>query len=76
MVRCALACEGECSLWTLVLQGSQRQGRSHVGIAFARDKRRQHAPACDPKEIGDDAAKLESLSEKWSAWYYGGPLGT
>jgi hypothetical protein len=51
MVRRALAREGECQRWTLVLQGAERQGRSHVGIAFASNQGRQHASTCDPKEI-------------------------
>jgi hypothetical protein len=37
MVRRALTREGECQRRTLVLQGAERQGRSHVGIAFASD---------------------------------------
>ena len=60
MVRCELAREGEFQLRTLVLQGPKCQGRSHLRIAFARDKCRQHAPAGDPKEIGDHAAQLET----------------
>ena len=59
MVRCELTREGEFSLWTLVLQGSQRHGRSHVGIASARDQGSQHTPAGAPKEIGDHAAECE-----------------
>jgi hypothetical protein len=51
MVRRALAREGECQRWTLVLQGAERQGRSHVGIAFASNQGSQHASTCDPKEI-------------------------
>ena len=59
MVRRELACEGEFHLRAFVLQGSECQGRSHLGIACARDQCRQHAPAGDPKEIGNHAAQLE-----------------
>ena len=59
MVRRELAREGECSLRTLVLQRAEREGRSHLGIAFARDEGREHTSARHPKEIGDHAAQLE-----------------
>ena len=59
MVRGELACEGECQLRTLVLQGAERQGRSHLGIAFARDQGSQHAAPGDPKESGDHTAEFE-----------------
>jgi hypothetical protein len=59
MVRRALAREGECQLRAFVLSGPQCQGRSHLGIAFARDQCCQYAPAGAPKEIGDHAAQLE-----------------
>ena len=45
MVRRELACEGDFQLRTLVLQGAERQRRSHLGITFASDQCRKHAPA-------------------------------
>ena len=51
--------EGRCPLRALALQGPERQGRSHLGSAFTRDKRREHTSARHPKEIGDHAAEFE-----------------
>jgi hypothetical protein len=59
MVRCKLARERQFQLRAFALQGAEGQGRSHLGIAFTRNKGRQHTPAGDPEEIGDDTAEFE-----------------
>ena len=59
MVRGELARERQCQLRAFALQGAECQGRSHLGIAFTRNKGRQHTPAGDLEEIGDDTAECE-----------------
>jgi hypothetical protein len=59
MVRRALALTGQFPLRVLVLERAEREGRSHLGIACARDESSEPTSARDPKESGDHAAQLE-----------------
>jgi hypothetical protein len=44
----------------LAAHGTPGQLREHLRVSFPGDQRRQHVPAGDPEDIGDDRAELDA----------------